>query len=85
LGYEKLGDRMKIYKEFEKLAEELKALVSKRIPLQKEEYLDCPRAKSDMTPCVARDGCLAMYDNGDCLGCNENILTLLEKEREKHK
>jgi hypothetical protein len=32
-------------------------------------YVGCPRAKSDMTPCIARDGHLAMYDDGQCVGC----------------
>lgn len=29
----------------------------------------CPRAKSDMTPCVARDGQSACVDSGGCVGC----------------
>jgi hypothetical protein len=33
------------------------------------EHVGCPRAKSDMTPCVARDGNTATYDAGDCVGC----------------
>lgn len=32
-------------------------------------HVGCPRAKSDMTPCVARDGHLAVADNGVCVGC----------------
>lgn len=34
------------------------------------ETVGCPRAKSDMTPCIARDGRLALADNGWCVGCN---------------
>lgn len=34
-----------------------------------DTYLDCPRAKSAMTPCVARDGRLACADDGLCVGC----------------
>jgi len=45
----------------------------------------CPRAKSDMTPCVARDGQLAQTTPhyGVCVGCGENpadLLTALVKE-----
>lgn len=34
-----------------------------------ETYIDCPRAKSWMTPCIARDGHLAVADDGKCVGC----------------
>lgn len=34
-----------------------------------ETYIDCPRAKSEMTPCMARDGHLALADDGRCVGC----------------
>lgn len=33
------------------------------------EHIGCPRAKSDMTPCVARDGQTAVLDDGTCVGC----------------
>lgn len=36
-------------------------------------HIDCPRAKSDMTPCVLRDGELAADDRGCCVGCGERI------------
>lgn len=29
----------------------------------------CPREKSSMTPCVARDGHLAAADDHHCVGC----------------
>jgi hypothetical protein len=35
------------------------------------DHIGCPRAKSDMTPCVARDGRLAELDAGNCVGCGE--------------
>lgn len=35
-------------------------------------HVGCPRARSDMTPCIARDGRLAIYDDGDCVGCGVN-------------
>lgn len=40
-------------------------------------HVGCPRAKSDMTPCVARDGRLAQADNGVCVGCGEQPAELL--------
>lgn len=33
------------------------------------EYIDCPRAKSQWTPCMARDGHTALADDGRCVGC----------------
>ena len=35
------------------------------------EHVGCPRARSDMTPCVARDGNIAVADNGQCAYCGE--------------
>lgn len=32
-------------------------------------HIGCPRAWSDMTPCVARDGSTACDDSGLCVGC----------------
>ena len=34
-------------------------------------HITCPRAKTDMTPCIARDGHLALDDppNEVCVGC----------------
>src|ERR1017187_6120851 len=31
--------------------------------------MNCPRAKSSMTPCVLRNGSTALADNGKCVGC----------------
>jgi len=35
------------------------------------DHVGCPRAKSDMTPCAARDGRLACSDEPEalCVGC----------------
>jgi hypothetical protein len=41
------------------------------------EHVGCPRAKSDMTPCVARDGHTAQADDGVCVGCGQNPADLL--------
>lgn len=39
-------------------------------------HIGCPRARSDMTPCVARDGSSAMADE-TCIGCDEKPADLL--------
>ena len=45
------------------------------------EHVGCPRAKSDMTPCIARDGSVALADDRRCVGCNADPLTLLKDLR----
>lgn len=42
-------------------------------------HIGCPRAISDMTPCVARDGQLACADDGVCVGCGAHPGDLLEE------
>ena len=37
----------------------------------------CPRAKTDMTPCVARDLRTAAADDGTCVGCGYHPADLL--------
>ncbi len=47
----------------------------KRLARDEREFLEsllprrCPRAHSDMTPCVIKDGALAADDGGVCVGC----------------
>lgn len=41
------------------------------------QHVGCPRARSDMTPCVARDGGLATADDGKCVGCMADPADLL--------
>jgi len=65
------------------LADELKDLIYNQTGLEGHELL-CPREKSDMTPCVARDGDLATTDDGKCVGCGADIIELLNTERAKH-
>lgn len=43
------------------------------------KYIDCPRAKSDSTPCCARDGDLAMSHDGHCVGCFHNVAELFKE------
>jgi hypothetical protein len=66
------------------LADELKALIYARTGLA-PQALACPREKSDMTPCVARDGHLVVvFAAGErpiCVGCEADLLTLVERER----
>lgn len=42
-------------------------------------HVGCPRAKSDMTPCVARDGKLACADDGVCVACGAHPADLLKE------
>jgi uncharacterized metal-binding protein len=67
----------------ESLADEFKTLVLQRIGVKSHE-LECPHAKSDMTPCVARDGATALTVDGCCVGCGNHIDGLLATEKQKH-
>jgi hypothetical protein len=44
-------------------------------------HVGCPRAKSDMTPCIARDGGLASADGStaECVGCGAKPSELLKE------
>jgi hypothetical protein len=68
--------------QLEKEADRLRDLVLARIGVSAPE-LKCPREKSAYTPCVARDGALAMADAGVCVGCSRGVTRLLEEERLK--
>ena len=59
-------------------------MILKRTGLPSNE-LQCPREKSDMTPCIARDGDSAMAEDFKCVGCGENVNSLIDKERKKEK
>lgn len=60
-------------------ADELKELIHKRTGLEPRDLV-CPREKSDMTPCVARDGDLALL-SGRCAGCGASVRDLLADEQ----
>jgi hypothetical protein len=49
-------------------------------------HVGCPRAKSDMTPCIARDGHLALAGDppADCVGCGEAPDALLAELLRAH-
>lgn len=40
-------------------------------------HVGCPRAGSDMTPCVARDGRTALAEEDSCVGCGSSAADLL--------
>ena len=42
-----------------------------------DDHIGCPRAKSDMTPCVARDGKTAIGELDKCVGCGHHAADLL--------
>jgi hypothetical protein len=48
------------------------------------EHVGCPRARTDMTPCAARDGSSAItHTYGNCVGCGQHpadLLTALVRE-----
>lgn len=48
------------------------------------EHVGCPYAKGDMTPCMARDGSLAVYNAGKCVGCNHTPAHHLKELGEKN-
>ena len=65
-----------------KKADILKSLIYKRTGLKPKELV-CPREKTEMTPCICRDGNLAMLNNKTCVGCGINVNELLEIEYTK--
>jgi hypothetical protein len=66
----------------EKNGDRLASLVFSRTGLKPTE-LQCPREKSDMTPCVARDGSTAVTNDGRCVGCSTPVDHLLNVELEQ--
>lgn len=38
-------------------------------------HIGCPRAKTDMTPCAARDGATAC-EGTECVGCGSDVIEL---------
>lgn len=63
-------------------ADDYKRMIFKRTGLKSSE-LHCPREKSEITPCIARDGGLALAESaggGRCAGCDYSLNTLHKKE-----
>lgn len=52
--------------------------------LKDNEYIHCPNAKSDMTPCIARDGRITITMDGVCVGCGKPPKEVLDFIGEKH-
>lgn len=44
-------------------------------------HVGCPRAKTSETPCIARDGGLALAADNKCVGCNNRPSVLLKELR----
>ncbi len=66
-------------------ADEYRRLIRKRTGFKPADLV-CPREKGVMTPCVARDGGLAVSGGGAhvCVGCDEYLSPLLATERARH-
>jgi hypothetical protein len=62
-------------------ADQFSRRVMRRIGVTKASELQCPREKTSMTPCVARDGHLAVLDEGTCVGCGQLPSDLLAAEK----
>lgn len=60
-------------------ADELTRRVMERTGATNRTEVECPRARSWMTPCVARDGYLAVQERGKCLGCGRRPARLLDE------
>lgn len=63
------------------LADELRNLIRHRTGIQPRDLV-CPREKSAMTPCIARDGALAVADQV-CVGCGILVEEAIAAERRK--
>lgn len=62
-------------------ADMLRQIVYDRTRIAPQE-LACPRERSDMTPCIVRDGQLAVADGAVevCVGCGAKAQDLLDEE-----
>lgn len=50
-------------------ANQLTQAVMKRVGTTDRNEIKCPREKTAMTPCIARDGHLALADDLTCVAC----------------
>lgn len=81
-------DKTMTQRDAETVANQLRDAVLQRTGLT-ADTLTCPREKSDMTPCVARDGGLAVRLSEPtavaamCVGCSANVSDLLRAERSR--
>lgn len=65
------------------IADEFKRLVHQRTGIDPRDLV-CPREKSSMTPCVARDGATVVVGHGICVGCEADVRQLHADELKKH-
>lgn len=72
-------------KKEEAAADSLTSAVQKKLGETNRNKIFCPRERSFMTPCVARDGALAVADNGICAGCSYRPTMLLKSFLESQK
>ena len=71
--------------EAERAADEYRRLIRTRTGLRPHQLV-CPREKSEMTPCIARDGALAVAGSVGlyaCAGCDRYVDSLLTAERSR--
>ena len=61
----------------QRAANALTAAVMERVGATSRYEVRCPRERSFMTPCVARDGASAVADGGVCVACGESPAQLL--------
>lgn len=71
------------FEQEQQAADELRDHLVARFKLSSPSELVCPREKSFMTPCIARDGRLALADDGDCVFCRAVPSQLLAAERSR--
>lgn len=65
-------------------ADALRESIRHRLKLGPDEEIECPRAKSSMTPCVGRDGSSAVCEilgEPACVGCEWTVDELRRVER----
>ena len=65
-------------------ANELRDQIVKRTGFSRFELV-CPHEQSEMTPCINRDGALALADTNQCVGCGTRLSVLIEEDQERAK
>jgi hypothetical protein len=61
------------------IGDKLRDMVARRVGASAAGIV-CPRERSGMAPCVARDGDCAMTEEGCCVGCGVSVAELLDGE-----
>ena len=74
---------MTAYEAAGRAADRLTSLVMEKVGAKDRNEVQCPREKSFMTPCVARDGHTAVADDGVCVGCGHDPIVLLGEARDR--